>query len=182
MSMLKVIGLFVMVIALAACSARSSNFAVAPDKPLVEPFQDPGDEILKEHIAGFLEQTQSPLHSQYEFSRLDLDADGRRDALVLLKTPYGYWCGIHGCTLLVMKAHNKSFSLVNTIQPIRTPVHVSELRTNGWRNLITRVSGRNTDPKNVALQFNGNGYPHNPDGLPPYMQLAQNEPGVKLFP
>ena len=40
----------------------------------------------------------------YDFRRVDLNGDGKRDALVLFTNPYGYWCGDNGCSMLVMKA------------------------------------------------------------------------------
>lgn len=181
MRALKFIALIMMIAVIAGCSAKQEEVSVELP-PMEEQFNDPGDHILRQAVMEFLEQTGSPVSSRYEFSRLDLDADGRRDGLVLFKNPYGYWCGIHGCTLLVLKANNNNFTLVNSIQPIRAPLQVSELRTNGWRNLITRVSGRQEKAKNVALQFNGQDYPQNPAGLPPYMTLAEREQSVTIFP
>lgn len=181
MRFLKLVALIVMIAALTGC-ASCKQTAEVESLQADTPFNDPGDHVLTQAVTEFLQQTESPVSSRYEFSRLDLDDDGRRDALVMFKNPYGYWCGTHGCTLLVMKANNNSFTLVNSIQPVRAPLHVSELRTNGWRNLITRVSGRQEKAKDVALQFNGRDYPQNPATLPPYLVLAENEHSVTIFP
>ncbi len=149
--------------------------------PFPQASADPGNEVLTSAIKEFLAETDAPNSSHYEFSRMDLDNDGRRDALILFNNPYGYWCGQHGCTMLVMRAHNDSFQLVNAVQPIRTPLYISDNNTNGWKDLIVRVSGRQQDSKDVAMRFDGRKYPSSPDNLPPHERLAFNE-GVRVFP
>ena len=159
---------------------RAANYQVqaltpAPEKPI-----DPPDIYVVKAIEKFLKDSEAPQASRYEFSRFDLDADGRRDALVLFKNPYGYWCGMHGCTMLVLKAHNKSFELVNGIQPIREPLYVSDNETNGWKDLVVRVSGRWDKSKDVALRYDGKNYPNNPSNLPAYLRYASQD-RVKIF-
>lgn len=130
---------------------------------------DPSDKILKASVEGFLKETGAPVASGYDFNRIDLDSDGRRDALVLFKTPYGYWCDMHGCTMLVMKAGNDEFDLVNAIQPVREPLYISNMQSNGWKHLVARVSGRWDDgAKDVAMAYDGRQYPNNPAALPAY--------------
>ena len=164
----------------ASCSSSKPKPKQALLLPLPKPPHDPSDALVAAAVSDFLKSTSAPAASSYEFSRIDLDDDGRRDALVLFKTPYGYWCGMHGCTLLVMKAHNDRFTLVNGIQPIREPVYISEDRTNGWKDMVVRVSGRWKEAKDVALRFDGRAYPGNPSDLPPYLRFAANE-GERLF-
>lgn len=146
-----------------------------PPKPL-----DPTDEQARQAVLTFLQDSGAPVASTYTLSRADLDNDGRRDALVLFKTPYGYWCDQHGCTMLVFKAHDKDFSLISDVQPIREPLYVSNLESNGWKNLIVRVSGRWDKSKDVALMFDGARYPANPAKLPAYLRYASNEE-MRLF-
>ncbi len=129
---------------------------------------DPDDKVLIKAISQFLETTKAPAASTYNFVRTDLNEDGRRDALVLFKTPFGYWCGTHGCTMLVLRAHNDYFSLVNAIQPVREPVYISTVKSHGWKNLIVRVSGRWDKAKDVVMVHNGQKYPDNPSNLPPF--------------
>src|SRR5688572_26978230 len=82
---------------------------------------DPTDAQMRASVLAFLSDTGAPVSSMYDFQRVDLDEDGRRDALVLFKNPYGYWCDTHGCTMLVLKAGHETFELVNAIQPVRGP-------------------------------------------------------------
>lgn len=152
---------------LGACSGLSGDGRQSVDLSDLPPI-DPSDKILAAAVEDFLEETGAPVASGYTFSRVDLDSDGRRDALVLFKTPFGYWCDMHGCTMLVMKADNDDFSLINAIQPVRGPLYISEMRSNGWKNLVARVSGRWDEAKDVAMLYDGEGYPRDPSALPPY--------------
>lgn len=169
---------------LAACGSSERTIAVAPTPGLtpMPEFNDPDDFALRRAVQGFLAETGSPLYSGYEFTRADLNDDGRRDALVLFTNPYGFWCGGHGCTMLVMRAGDESFTLVNSIQPIRTPVRIKDQKMNGWNTIIARVSGRTERPKDVALMFDGQGYPQDPSTLPPFDTAMFAEAGRAVFP
>lgn len=140
-------------------------------------FNDPDNELLKVAMHSFFESNGTPISSTYNFVRFDLDGDKRRDALVMIKTPYGYWCGQHGCVMLIMKAHNTGFSLVNSIQPVREPVYISRAKLNGWNNLVVRVSGRKSDKaKFVVLRSDGKRYPKDPGKLEAYPLSPANHP------
>ena len=165
---------------LSACSSISQESSKQPVEAPRPSVVDPSDAVLKQSIRAFLEKTEAPKASRYKFVRHDLNRDGRRDALVLFETPYGYWCGKHGCTLMIMKASNTSFSIVNSIQPLREPLYISGVRTNGWHNIIARISGRSAPAKDVEMVFNGRAYPTNPDALPPNERLALSQ-YIKVF-
>lgn len=152
-------------------SNQGDELAEAHLVPGPPPVIDPSDMVLKQSVLEIMKETGGPLNSNYTFQRTDLNNDGRRDAIVLFRTPYGFWCGTHGCTMFVMQAHNESFSLVSAIQTVRPPVHVSEVETNGWKNLILRVSGRSIKAKDVAMKFDGTGYPQYPDIVEPVAPL-----------
>lgn len=160
------------VLFLGACAGAPQQQVMTDLPSFIEDPVDPGDEYVKIAMDQFLAETNAPPFSQYHFRRIDLNNDGRREALVVFTNPYGYWCGVYGCTMLVMEAGNKSFQLVNAISPVREPIQISELRTNGWQDIIINVSGRWTETKDVALQFDGRNYPVNPDSLPPVLEYA----------
>jgi hypothetical protein len=143
---------------------------------------NPTDAQLKTSLSVYMRNMKAPAYSTYEFKRFDLNNDKRRDALVLIKTPYGFWCGTHGCAVLVMEAHNDHFTPVTLIRPVRPPVHVFTTMTNGWKDLAFRVSGRQHDAKNVLLQFDGKTYPRNPDFVDPYHGALFSGQSVMLFP
>jgi hypothetical protein len=159
---------------LAACSHGGCCNQSAALTPLADPV-DPDDSVMRDAVTAFLTEQGAPISSMYEYQRVDLDGDKRRDALVLFKNPYGFWCGTHGCTMLIMKASDDSFELVNAIQPVRAPLYVSDQQTNGWRDIIVRVTGRKfDDSKDALMAFDGTQYPDNPDLQPSAFYLAEN--------
>jgi hypothetical protein len=115
----------------------------------------------------------------HQTAEIDLNDDGRQDALVLLENPI-YFCGTGGCTMLVFKGTKSGFEFVSRSSLIRGPVLVSETKTHGWRDLIMEVSGGGVAPKQVACKYTGSQYPLNPSTLPP---LPKNQPskGTKIF-
>ena len=158
---------FASLLFMAACqSAPKQEVALEPLTPLPK-IIDPNDFQLQQSVLATLKEMGAPLHSNYDYRRLDLNNDGRRDALVLFKTPYGFWCDTHGCTMLVMEAHNDHFTLLNSIQPVRPPIYRTDNETNGWKDIIIRVSGRWDKAKNVAAKYNGQQYPLDPSDIEP---------------
>jgi hypothetical protein len=163
---------------LAGCAANGGHdYALTP---VPEDPADPTDAQMRQAVMAFLKDSGAPVASEYEFKRVDMDGDRRRDALVLFRSPYGYWCGKDGCTMLVLHARQDDFTLVSSIVPVREPLYVSAKETNGWRDIIVHVSGRWTQTKDVAMQFDGRAYPPHPDHLPAYMQYASNE-AMRIF-
>ena len=171
----------VLIILLFSCIMLQACSSTQTQEPQIDltkgEFNDPDNEALRAAMLNFLKQTGAPVSSTYNFVRYDLNGDKRRDAIIMIKSPYGYWCGTHGCVMLIMKAHNKGFSLVNSIQPVREPVYISRTRINGWNNLIARVSGRKSNKaKDVALIFDGTSYPKDPSKLSEYPLNPANHP------
>lgn len=168
-------------LALSACSSSKKEKDYATLYLPVQSPKDPSDEVLKETVAETIRKSGAPAASTYEFKRYDLNGDGRRDALVFLKTPYGYWCNIYGCTMLVMEANDNHFNFVNHVQPVREPVYISKGNTNGWQDLVIRVSGRWNKAKDVTLSFDGRAYPKDPEDLPPANRFASQNSDLRVF-
>lgn len=182
----KISGLLVIACLAAGCSSSPINKLgnTGPLTPLPENLlpQDPEDHVLSAAITEFLEETKSPLFTRYSFSRVDLDNDGRRDALVMMEGPHHYWCNMDGCKLFVFKAENDFFRLASEIFPVRGPFYVSENTSEGWRDMVLRVSGQSYAPaKTVTLRFDGQNYPFNPV-LEPGVEISSAMHGVRVFP
>lgn len=144
---------------------------------------DPDDGIFMDSVSTWLNQIDAPANSQYEFTRVDLDNDGRREGLILLQSPHQKWCMEYGCTMYIFRAHDDGFSYLSEVSPVRGPLVVSDLQTNGWRDIIAYVSGRESwRAKNVALKFDGRAYPQQPETLPPTALNIPEGRGVKIFP
>ncbi|PCJ99905.1 MAG: hypothetical protein COA45_03590 [Zetaproteobacteria bacterium] len=135
--------------------------------PIIEPEmrQDLDDGHIKDAVQNYLKLRNAPPFTQYDFMRVDLNTDGWRDALVYLNAPYGQWCYVGGCTILVLHAQENDFRITSEISPIRTPLYISETYSNGWRDIIVHISGRTEKAKDVVLRFNGLQYQGTPTTL-----------------
>ncbi len=151
---------FLMIFALSGCGGGTS----APSSGLT-PFPSdngPGDEKLIEAVTAYVKSVNAPPNSDYDFVRVDLNNDGKRDAIVLFKLPHTHWCGWDGCGMAIFKASAKKFTPLSTVSNVRGPIFVSKTGNSAWRDIIIRVSGANMPDKNVILKNNGSGYPSSP--------------------
>ncbi len=172
--------------ALSACAGPQKQAAVTnPLLPLPEELTviDPGNDLFMVSLENYVRQKNAPANTQYEFTRLDLDGDGRREGIAIMKTPHSYWCNNNGCAMAVFRAANEGFSLSSEVSSVRGPIIVSEARSNGWRDLVVRVSGRTGwNAKDVALRFDGQHYPPQP-AFQPQLEIASAViSGVRIFP
>lgn len=168
----------IVILFIAACSPMQSAHEGLTPMPSLE---DLGEEELRAAMDNYLRSSGSPLNSQYEFAFVDLDNNGRRDALVLMKLPYTYWCGWSGCPLLAFRANTDSFSFISRSENVRGPVFVASTSGNGMRDIIIRASGTNTPDRNVMLAFDGNAYTANALGAAQYRANPSTDTMEKLF-
>jgi len=140
-----------------------------------------GAEELHAAMNNYLKSSGAPLNSQYEFTFVDLDENGRRDALVLMKLPYTYWCGWAGCPLLVFRADAARFSFISRTENVRGPVFIAHSMTNNMRDIILRTSGTNTPDRNVVLNFDGTAYTKNALSAPRYNTYPSSQTMEKFF-
>ncbi len=80
------------------------------------------DGYVKQAIHDYLKYKNSPLFSQYNFTRIDLNNDGLKDAIAYIETPYGYWCNKNGCTILIMKAREPPWAYAHGVTPAQAPL------------------------------------------------------------
>ena len=144
---------------LISCGSSPENVGLTP---LPSSLNEPSDEVLFEAVTRFIIAQGAPPNSVYDHERIDLNGDGARDGIILFKLPHTHWCGWDGCGMAIFQARGKQFSLVNTVSGVRSPIYVSNQTTNGWKDLILRVTGTNMPDKNVLMEFNGNIYPNTP--------------------
>jgi hypothetical protein len=151
--------------------------------PQLSYFNDPDNEQFMDAVNEYIKAEKAPENTRYEFTRIDLDNDGRREGIVMMKTPHQYWCNFDGCKMVVFKAHNDQFELISEISPVRGPLVVSNHKTNGWNDLIVSVSGRmNASIKEVALKYDGSSYPLQPAFQPAVKYAYNSSGGVRIFP
>lgn len=96
----------------------------------------------------------------YSQSLIDLDGDGRLDAVVMLHG--AKWCGAHGCQLLALRGTPNGFTVVSSTSNTSGPVRVATNTANGWRSLIVSSNGSG----DFVLRNGGSGYPSDASSQP----------------
>lgn len=144
---------------------------------------DPDDGMFMDTLSTWLQDQGAPANSQYQFTRIDLDGDTRREGLVLMQSPHQSWCMEYGCTMFIFKAHDEGFSYLSEVSPVRGPLVVMNTKSNGWRDIAAYVSGRSGwDAKNVMLKFDGAAYPPQPALQAASAVNFLEADGIKIFP
>jgi hypothetical protein len=112
---------------------------------------------------------------RYAWSRVDLNGDGTPEVVATVVGPFV--CGTGGCPLLIFQERKGTLIPVTTMSLFKEPLIVSERRSNGWKNLITRVRLDAARSTYAVLAFDGRSYPSNPS-VPPAQRLQKKEPGT----
>ena len=168
---------------LSACGG--SEHQMAQLTPMAGPMgviDEPADSVLFTKIDNYLIDQSGPRNARYDYARIDLNGDNRRDALVLFKLPHRYWCGWGGCTMAIFEARGDGFILRSEMTDVRGPIMVSHHTTQNWRDIIFRLSGVNMPDRNVVMAFNNGAYPVNPEGAATFNGRLIDINGERLFP
>lgn len=168
--------LFSALFILNACSGDGGHSSITP----MPNKQEPKDEKLFDAVTSYLKKTGGPAFSEYDFVRVDLNNDGRRDGMVLFKLPHSFWCGWDGCGMVLFLASKDDFTPLSTISNVRGPIYVSQSNDNAWKDIIIRVSGTKISDKNVIFKNNGSGYPQTPL-LAPTLDIPLSALSVQTF-
>ena len=105
--------------------------------------------------------TYTNAQTDFDVALFDLNQDGLKDAVVLLKG--SNWCGSGGCTMLIFKGlPNQQFEFISKTTLVDIPVYSTTYLHNEWKQLLvySRKHGQ------VVLKFDGMKYPLNPSLLP----------------
>jgi len=94
--------------------------------------------------------------ARYLYSRVDLNGDGRDEVFAYMLG--SIFCGTGGCNLLLFTDADDGLALVNTFPISRTPVVVSEEKTEGWSDLFRLESGGGVAASIVRHTFDGERY------------------------
>lgn len=130
-------------------------------------FTGPSDEVLKENVAQYVAANNRPASTSYKHARTDLNGDGLLDAIVYFHLPHQIWCGWDGCSMAIFQAQRTSFTPIASMSGIRGPIFVLNKSTNGWRDIIVRISGtKGIRDRNVLFAFDGRSYPRHPMTAP----------------
>jgi hypothetical protein len=89
-------------------------------------------------LSSALEAWASPRSiERYQFSPVDLNADGSLDIVVHVTDPK--FCGGGGCPLVAFAKTATSYELVASSGNVHKPIYILEEMRNGWRTLAAVV-------------------------------------------
>src|ERR1019366_6602930 len=99
--------------------------------------------------------------TRYSSAFVDLKDDGTKEVIVYLSGRG--WCGIGGCSMLILAPEGTSYRVVTKTTITRLPIRVLATKSNGWHDISVVVAGGGTQPGYEAeLSFDGKTYPSNP--------------------
>lgn len=97
---------------------------------------------------------------RYHYNKVDLNADGKTDAVVFVSGEQ--FCGSGGCRILILKNNGRNYQLTTEMSVSRPPIWVARTKTKGWNDLLFFNSGGGIEAYYSLLKFNGKTYPTNP--------------------
>ena len=116
--------------------------------------------LIESSLGEYLKTKSLKLEdTPHKVEYLDLNGDNIKDAVTVFTGAKS--CTENGCNMLVHQGlGDNKFKLVSDIAPVKSPITFSETTTGGWKDIVANV-GSKAEPKNVALKFDGKGYPEN---------------------
>lgn len=136
-----------------APAARSSAAPAKPRGATVE--QAMAQFLARERAAGS--------EAQHVVERIDLNRDGRDDALVLLRSRR--YCSARGCALLIFERVGDAYELHSRLLLGRTPLIATESHTGGWRDLVAPMTSPTAGMRLMMVKHTAAGYPDDPAQL-----------------
>ncbi len=118
---------------------------------------------IEQAMAQFLAHDRGGKDVRHVVERIDLNGDGRDDALVLLQSRRH--CSARGCTLLVFERVDDAFELHSRLLLGRTPLIATESHTGGWRDLVAPMTSPTAGMRLMVVKHTARGYPDDPAQL-----------------
>ncbi|WP_226578165.1 hypothetical protein [Halobacillus litoralis] len=105
---------------------------------------------------------------RYWYNKVDLNEDGVPEVFVYLSGPMV--CGTGGCSAILLEKKDNRYQVKTKFSLVRSPVIVSNEKTNGWKNLVMYVAGGGMKGAYKQLTYQDGTYPSNPSVQPDIKQ------------
>jgi hypothetical protein len=135
--------------------------------------------VLKKFLQSYAKKRALEQELRYFNSFVDLNDDGRKEAVVYLYGP-GI-CGSGGCNTLVLTPYRSSYRVIAGIIISNPPIRVLNTSSPGWRTLAIWERGGGGRSGEVELPFNGKTYPFSPSNASA-QRPAKPTPGETVIP
>ena len=141
---------------------QMASAAPEPAAPPSEP-ASPAAPHAKAVQAALVKVDKEIKPEHYDLVEVDLDEDGRKDALALMNSQSTY-SGTGGSTLFLLRAckEDGKYHKVGSVSVVRAPIYLRTTRHHGLRDLLVTVSGGGAEPGSAVLAFDGKCYPKSP--------------------
>lgn len=145
-------------------TAAPARTATRPEPATPVPARaKPRGATVEQAMAQFLAHDRGNADVRHVVERIDLNGDGRDDALVLLQSRRH--CSARGCTLLVFERVDDAFELHSSLLLGRTPLIAAESHTGGWRDLVAPMTSPAAGMRLMVVRHTARGYPDDPTQL-----------------
>ncbi|CAH2211924.1 hypothetical protein [Tepidibacter aestuarii] len=125
------------------------------------------EEAIHKTMPEYDKETYGPV--KYYYNKVDLNGDKKEEIFTVL---YGsYVSGSGGGTGLLF---DNNYNLVSKFSLVRTPIIISDNKTNGWNDILMYVSGGGIESFYAQMKFDGKTYPSNPS------VQSEVKPGTKI--
>jgi len=105
---------------------------------------------------------------EFQYAVYDIDDDGLKDAVILLKNEE--YCGTGGCTMRILKGTRSDFVFQSETVRVIPPVMVLSATSHGWKSLAVALRGGGFG----ILAFDRKRFPLSPnDDMPISRSLLQ---------
>jgi hypothetical protein len=167
----------------------AASVSVAAPASSAQQIASESDQGLRRFVQNYVRGRSGagPGETRYASALVDLNGDGRREALVYLVGPD--WCGSGGCHLLILTRDRSAWRLVTRTSVTNAPIRVLSTSSRGWRDIGVRVAGGGIRAYEARLIFNGRSYPSNPSLIEPARRqpagtvvISDDDRGRALFP
>lgn len=119
--------------------------------------------VAKEMFEEYYSEDEYPKY-RYLYNYVDLNGDSKNEVFVLLMGMY--FSGSGGSTGVIFEEDGDSYKSISNFSLVRSPIIISDDKTNGWKDIIMQVSGGGHPLSYNILKFDGNKYPSNPSVQP----------------
>jgi hypothetical protein len=142
------------------------------------------EQSLKKFLQDYVKEKERRFDydktTRYSDALVDLDGDGKKEAIIYLVGRT--LCGSGGCPTLVLVRTGDSWKILKYITITRPPIRVLSSTSHGWHDISVVVSGGGIlDLYEAELRFDGKSYPGNPS-VPPARRLIGRVPGEIVIP
>lgn len=136
------------------------------------PSETKRDIFLEKALIKEFDLEQGLDNTRYYYNKVDLNDDGISEIFAFVVG--SFVCGTGGCSAVIFKHENGEYKLLSRFSLVRNPIIISNKKTNGYRDIIMKVSGGGIESFFAELKYDGKTYPSNPSVQP------KIKPGTKV--